>query len=64
MKITFTGTFDIEDMQLISDFLEQQQTTDRETESVTIEHDSCILIKVTTDKLGQIEKINFKKINK
>ena len=62
MKITFTGTFNLDDMQLINDFLEQQQTTDRETESVTIEYDGCILIKVTTHKLGYIEKINFKKI--
>ena len=62
MKITFTGTFDIDDMQLINDFLEQQQTTDCETESTTIIHDDVIEIKVTTDKLGDIEKINFKKI--
>jgi len=64
MKITFTGTFDLEDLQLINDFLEQQQTTDRETESVTIEFDGVIEIKLKVDRYGDIEKINFKKINK
>lgn len=64
MKITFTGTFSIDDMQLINDFLEQQQTTDRETENTTIELDGVIQIKVTTDNIGHIEKINFKKLNK
>ena len=62
MKITFTGSFSLEDMQLINDFLEQQQTTDRETESVTIEHDGVIEIKLKVDRYGDIEKINFKKI--
>jgi len=62
MKITFTGTFDSDDIQLINEFIETQQTTDAETESTTIELDYTVLIKVTVDKYGDIEKIHFRKI--
>ena len=64
MKITFTGTFNTDDIQLINDFLETQQTTDRETENTTIELDRTVLIKVIVDKYGDIEKIHFRKIKK
>lgn len=32
MKITFAGTFTIDDVKLINEFLEIQETTDRERE--------------------------------
>ena len=35
MKITFKGTFNVDDMRLINDFIETQLTTDAETESAT-----------------------------
>ncbi len=62
MKITFTGTFNIDDMRMINDFIEMQQTTDRDTETATIELDSVVLIKVIVNKYGDIEKIHFRKI--
>jgi len=63
MKITFKGTFTVDNIKLIYDFIEQQLTTDGETKSTTIEVDSAILIKVITDKYGDIEKLHFRKIN-
>lgn len=62
MKITFTGTFSIDDVKLINEFLEIQETTDRERENTVIDYDGEVLIKVTVDKKGDIQKINFKKI--
>jgi len=62
MKITFTGTFTIDDVKLINEFLEIQETTDRERENTVINYDDEFLIKVTADKKGDIVKINFKKI--
>ena len=62
MKITFKGTFTVNDIKLINDFILQQQTTDAETKSTTIEVDSAILIKVITNKYGDIEKLHFRKI--
>lgn len=64
MKITFKGTFTVGDIKLINDFIDQQQTTDGETKSTTIEVDSAILIKVITNKYGDIEKIHFNKFKK
>ena len=61
MKITFKGTFTVDDIKLIYDFIEQQQTTDGETKSTTIEVDSAILI-IITNKYGDIEKLHFRKI--
>lgn len=62
MKITFTGTFTIEDVKLINEFLETQETTDRERENTVIDYDGEFLIKVKVNKKGDIVKINFKKI--
>ena len=62
MKITFTGTFNLDDVKLINEFLEIQETTDRERETTVIDYDGEILIKVTVDKKGDIEKIHFRKI--
>jgi len=62
MKITFTGTFNIDDIQLINEFIEIQQTTDRVTENTMIELDGVVLIRVIVDKYGDIEKIHFRKI--
>ena len=62
MKITFTGTFNIDDMRMINEFIETQQTTDCEKETITIELDSVVLIKVIVNKYGDIEKIHFRKI--
>ena len=62
MKITFTGTFNIDDMKMINEFIETQQTTDCEKETITIELDSVVLIKVIVNKYGDIEKIHFRKI--
>jgi hypothetical protein len=64
MKITFTGTFNIDDVKLINEFLEIQETTDRERETTVIDYDGEVLIKVTVDKKGDIEKIFFKKIER
>lgn len=64
MKITFTGTFNIDDMRMINEFIETQETTDREKETITIELDSVVLIKVIVNKCGDIEKIHFRKIKK
>ena len=61
MKITFTGTFNLDDVKLINEFLEVQETTDRERETTVINYDDEFLIKVTVDKKGDIVKINFKK---
>ncbi len=63
MKITFTGTFDTDDIQLINEFIEIQQTTDRVTENTTIELDGVVLIKVIIEKYGDFEKIHFRKID-
>ena len=62
MKITFTGTFTIEDVKLITEFLEVQETTDRERENTVINYDGEFLIKVTVNQSGDIEKIHFRKI--
>jgi len=62
MKITFTGTFNYDDVKLINEFLEIQETTDRERKTTVINYDGEFLIKVTADKKGDIVKINFKKI--
>jgi hypothetical protein len=64
MKITFKGTFNVDDMRLINDFVETQLTTDAETESVTIELDRVVLIDVVVNNFGNIEKIHFTKIEK
>lgn len=64
MKITFTGTFSIDDVKLINEFLEIQETTDRERESTVINYDDAVLIKVTVDKSGDIKKIHFRKIER
>ena len=64
MKITFTGTFNVDDMRLINDFIETQLTTDAETESTTIEVDNSILIKVIVNKYDDIEKLHFRKIER
>ena len=62
MKITFTGTFTIDDVKLINEFLEVQETTDRERETTVINYDDEVLIKVTVNKNSDIQKINFRKI--
>lgn len=62
MKITFIGTFTIDDVKLINEFLEIQETTDRERENTVINYDDEVLIKVTVDKSGDIKKIHFRKI--
>ena len=64
MKLTFTGTFNIDDMRLINEFIETQQTTDAETESATIEIDRSVLIDVVVNNFGDVEKIHFTKIEK
>ena len=64
MKITFTGTFNVDNMRLINDFIETQLTTDAETESTTIEVDNSILIKVIVNKYDDIEKLHFRKIER
>ena len=64
MKLTFTGTFNVDDMRLINDFIETQLTTDAETESATIELDRVVLIDVVVNNFGNIEKIHFTKIEK
>ena len=64
MKITFTGTFTIDDVKLINEFLEIQETTDRERETTIIDYDGEVEIKVTVDKKGDIEKIHFRKIER
>ena len=64
MKITFTGTFTLDDVKLINEFLEVQETTDRERENTVIDYDGEFLIKVTVDKKGDIVKIHFKKIER
>lgn len=62
MKITFKGTFNIDDLKLINEFLEIQETTDRERENTTIILDWDVLAKVTVNKRGDIEKIYFRKL--
>ncbi len=62
MKITFTGTFTIDDVKLINEFLEIQETTDRERESTVIDYDGEFLIKVKVNKNSDIKKIHFRKI--
>ena len=62
MKITFTGTFTVDDWKLINEFLEIQETTDRERETTVIDYDGEFLIKVTVNKNSDIQKINFRKI--
>jgi len=64
MKLTFTGTFNVDDMRLINEFIETQETTDCEKETITIELDRVVLIKVIVNKYGDIEKIHFRKIKK
>ena len=64
MKITFTGTFNYDDVKLINEFLEVQETTDRERETTIIDYDGEVEIKVTVDKKGDIEKIHFRKIER
>ena len=64
MKITFTGIFNVDDMRLINEFIETQQTTDAETESTTIELDRVVLIDVVVNNFGDVEKIHFTKIEK
>lgn len=64
MKITLTGTFNIDDMRLINEFIETQLTTDAETESATIELDRSVLIDVVVNNFGDVEKIHFTKIEK
>jgi len=62
MKITFTGTFNLDDVKLINEFLEVQETTDRERKTTIIDYDGEVLIKVTVNKNGDIKKIHFRKI--
>jgi hypothetical protein len=62
MKITFIGTFSIDDVKLINEFLEIQETTDRERENTVIDYDGEVEIKVTVNKNSDIQKINFRKI--
>ena len=64
MKITFTGTFNLDDIKLINEFVEQQLTTDAETENVTIELDRSVLIDVIVNNFGDVKKIHFTKIEK
>ena len=64
MKITFTGTFNVDDMRLINEFIETQETTDAETETITIELDRVVLIDVVVNNFGDVEKIHFTKIEK
>ena len=64
MKLTFTGTFNVDDMRLINDFIETQLTTDAETESATIELDRSVLIDVVVNNFRDVEKIHFTKIEK
>ena len=62
MKITFKGTFNIDDVKLINEFLEVQETTDRERKTTVINYDDQFLIKVTVNKNSDIQKIHFRKI--
>lgn len=62
MKITFTGTFSIDDVKLINEFLEIQETTDRERKTTVINYDGEVEIKVKVNQKGDIVKINFRKI--
>ena len=62
MKITFTGTFTVDDWKLINEFLEIQETTDRERENTVIDYDGEVEIKVKVNQKGDIVKINFRKI--
>jgi hypothetical protein len=64
MKITFTGTFNVDDMRLINEFIETQETTDCEKETTTIELDRVVLIDVVVNNFGDVEKIHFTKIEK
>ena len=62
MKITFTGTFNLDDVKSINEFLEVQETTDRERENTVIDYDGEVEIKVKVNQKGDIVKINFRKI--
>ena len=62
MKITFTGTFNLDDVKSINEFLEIQETTDRERENTVIDYDGEVEIKVKVNQKGDIVKINFRKI--
>jgi hypothetical protein len=64
MKIRFTGTFNVDDMRLINEFIETQETTDCEKETITIELDRVVLIDVVVNNFGDVEKIHFTKIEK
>lgn len=64
MKITFKGTFNVDDIKLINDFIETQQTTDCEKETTRIELDRVVLIDVVVNNFGDVEKIHFTKIEK
>lgn len=64
MKITFKGTFNVDDMRLINEFIETQETTDCEKETTTIELDRVVLIDVVVNNFGDVEKIHFTKIEK
>ena len=64
MKITFTGTFNLDDVKLINEFLTVQETTDRERENTVIDYDGEVLIKVKVNKNSDIRKINFRKIER
>jgi hypothetical protein len=64
MKLTFTGTFNLDDIKLINEFVETQQTTDCEKETTTIELDRVVLIDVVVNNFGDVEKIHFTKIEK
>lgn len=62
MKITFKGTFTLEDMELINDFLEQQQSSDRERTNTIISLDFVIDAKIEVNKNKDIKKISFRKV--
>lgn len=64
MKLTFTGTFNVDDMRLINEFIETQETTDCEKETTTIALDRVVLIDVVVNNFGDVEKIHFTKIEK
>lgn len=71
-KITMVGTFDNEDLKIIYDFVDVQETSDRLTEPTVVSLDNNIEAKVIVRKYyakedysfdnSYIEKIIFRKV--
>lgn len=73
MKITFVGTFDVEDMKEINNVIEQQHTSDRELETVVCDYgdfEAKIIVEkwISSEPYNYdntyIDKIIFRKVKK